>query len=118
MTFEEMQTLVGQILQAQLRAQVEMAEIRAQQAITEKNLAKTEANLAKTEAIANSNARAILANTESDRQQRQASADLNAKLDRLADLVERYIIASQIRQDAIDIRLEGLENRVSDLENQ
>ena len=105
-----MQTLVGQILQAQLRAQVEMAEIRAQQAITEKNLAKTEANLAKTEAIANSNARAILANTE-------ASRATDTKLDRLADLVERYIIASQIRQDASDMRLEGLENRVSDLEN-
>jgi hypothetical protein len=111
MTFEEMQTLVERILQAQLQAQVEMAEIRAQQAITEKNLAKTEA-------IANSNARAILANTEADRIHRQASAELNAKLDRLADLVERYIIASQIRQDAIDIRLEGLANRVSDLENE
>ena len=106
-----MQTLVERILQAQLQAQVEMAEIRAQQAITEKNLAKTEA-------IANSNARAILANTEADRIHRQASAELNAKLDRLADLVERYIIASQIRQDAIDIRLEGLANRVSDLENE
>ena len=80
--------------------------------------ARTEANLAKTEAIANSNARAILANTEADRQQREASAALNAKLDRLADLVERYIIATQIRQDASDICVESLENRVSDLENQ
>jgi len=97
MTFEQMQALMGQILQAQAQAQVEMAEIRAQQA--------------KTEAITNSNARAILANTE-------ASRATDAKLDRLADLVERYIIATQIRQDASEIRLEGLEKRVSDLENQ
>ena len=97
MTFDEMQAILGQILQAQAQAQVEMAEIRA--------------NLAKTEAIANSNARAILANTEANRA-------TDAKLDRLADLVERYIIATQIRQDASDIRVESLENRVSDLENQ
>jgi hypothetical protein len=100
MTFDEMQAILGQILQAQAQAQIETAEIRAQQAATE-------ANLAKTEAIANSNARAILANAEADRQQREASAALNAKLDRLADLVERYIIATQIRQDASDIRIEG-----------
>jgi len=92
--------------------------IEALLAETAASQARTEANLAKTEAIANSNARAILANTEADRLQREASAALNAKLDRLADLVERYIIATQIRQDASDIRLEGLENRVADLENQ
>jgi hypothetical protein len=104
MTPEEVEARFQRI-EAILAANAEsMAQISA-------NLAKTEANLAKTEAIANSNARAILANTEANRV-------TDAKLDRLADLVERYIIASQIRQDAIDIRLEGLENRVSDLENQ
>ncbi len=93
-------------------------EVEARFQRIEALLAETAASQARTEAIANSNARAILANTEADRQQREASAALNAKLDRLADLVERYIIASQIRQDASDIRLEGLENRVADLENQ
>jgi hypothetical protein len=75
-------------------------------------------------AIANSNARAILANTEANRAtdaKLNRLADLvvatDAKIDRLADLVERYIVATQIRQDASEIRVEGLENRVSDLEN-
>lgn len=118
MTFEQMQALMGQVVQAQAQAQVEMAEMRANIAKLEQNLAKLEQNLARTEAIANSNARAILANTEADRLHRQASADLNAKLDRLADLVERYIIAAQIRQDAAEVRLESLEKRVSDLEKE
>jgi polyhydroxyalkanoate synthesis regulator phasin len=125
MTFEQMQALLAQVVQAQAQAQVEMAEMRASIAKLEQNLAKLEQNvtklqenLARTEAIANSNARAILANTEADRLHRQASADLNAKLDRLADLVERYIIAAQIRQDAAEVRLESLEKRVSDLEKE
>jgi hypothetical protein len=86
-------------------------EVEARFQRIEALLAETAASQARTEAIANSNARAILANTE-------AISATNAKLDRLADLVERYIIASQIRQDASDIRLGSLENRVSDLENQ
>jgi len=94
--FQRIEALLAANAEAHVRHIEEMAQIRV--------------NLAKTEAIANSNARAILANTE-------ASRATDAKLDRLADLVERYIIASQIRQDASDIRLEGLENRVSDLEN-
>jgi hypothetical protein len=86
-------------------------EVEARFQRIEALLAETAASQARTEAIANSNARAILANTE-------ASRATDAKLDRLADLVERYIIASQMRQDATDIRVAGLENRVSDLENQ
>ncbi len=53
MTFEQMQTLMGQILQAQAQAQVEMAEMRANIAKLEQNVAKLEQNLARTEAIAN-----------------------------------------------------------------
>ncbi len=86
-------------------------EVEARFQRIEALLAETAASQARTEAIANSNARAILANTEANRA-------TDARLDRLAELVERYIIASQIRQDASEIRLEGLEKRVSDLENQ
>jgi len=66
MTFEQMQALLAQVVQAQAQAQVEMAEMRASIAKLEQNLAKLEQNvtklqenLARTEAIANSNARAI-----------------------------------------------------------
>jgi polyhydroxyalkanoate synthesis regulator phasin len=114
-------------------------EVEARFQRIEALLAQTAASQAKTEAIANSNARAILANTEANRatdakldrltdvvQATDAKLDrltdvvqaTEIKLDRLADLVERYIIATQIRQDASEIRVEGLENRVSDLENQ
>ena len=116
--FQRIEAILSANAEAHARHNAEMEQMR-------ENLAKAEALQAETRAIVNSNARAILANTEASRAldaKLDRLVDLvqatDAKIDRLADLVERYIVATQIRQDATEIRVEGLENRVSDLENQ
>jgi F0F1-type ATP synthase delta subunit len=118
--------------QAHARHQAEMAEIRRQNtetaAIANSNARAIQANSdsqsatneqiklisalnAETAAIANSNARAIQANSISH-------SATDERLDRLTDIVDRYVITTEVRQGAVEIRITSAEARLDQLENQ
>ncbi len=99
MTFEEMQALMGQILQAQAQAQVEMAEMRA-------SIAKLEQNIARTEAIANSNARAIEAIANQQMVSRQLQDEryqqTQTQLLELIRIVAQFVSSTEARLQALE----------------
>ena len=80
MTPEQILAAIAGMLEVQRQLQESQIKVQAE-------MTRIEQNLAKTEAIANSNARAIMANTE-------ANLALGAKLDRLTDLVDRYTLTT------------------------
>ncbi len=106
MTFEQMQTLMGQILQAQAQAQVEMAEMRASIAKLEQNLARLEQNIARTEAIANSNARAIEAIANQQMVSRQLQDEryqqTQTQLLELIRIVAQFVSSTEARLQALE----------------
>jgi len=81
MTPEQILAAIAGMLEVQRQLQESQIKVQAE-------MTRIEQNLAKTKAIANSNARAIMTNTE-------ANLALGAKLDRLTDLVDRYTLTTE-----------------------